>query len=213
MLQALEKTYGHLFDSQLLLQLLQVGSYRDLKAGAVLFESGKLVKQIPLLLEGSIKIIREYEDGGSLLLHYIEKGDAGTMLMTQCWDDQPSEVRAIAELDSTMLMIPKRNAQQWMSQYPDWQRFILANHGQRMKQVVDRLEAVAFRPLEENLTFYLTEKKRIHRSSSLQLTHEEIAQDLRTSRVVISRMLKQMERNEKLALHRSRIELNAPIYV
>ena len=111
MLQALENTYGHLFDSQLLLQLLQVGSYRDLKAGAVLFESGKLVKQIPLLLEGSIKIIREYEDGGSLLLHYIEKGDAGTMLMTQCWDDQPSEVRAIAELDSTMLMIPKRNAQ------------------------------------------------------------------------------------------------------
>lgn len=213
MLQTLENTYGHLFDSHLLLQLLQVGSYRDLKAGAVLFESGKLVKQIPLLLDGSIKVMREYEDGRSLLLHYIGKGDAGTMLMTQCWDDQPSEVRAVAELDCTLLMIPKRNAQQWMSKYPDWQRFILANHGQRMKQVVDRLEAVAFDSLENNLEFYLAEKKRIHQSSSLQLTHEEIAQDLRTSRVVISRMLKQMERNQKLALHRSRIELNAPTYV
>ncbi|MGC6480192.1 MAG: Crp/Fnr family transcriptional regulator [Flavobacteriaceae bacterium] len=208
MLATLENAYGQHFESRLLQEITQVGAYRDLRAGAVLFESGQFVTQIPLLLEGNIKILREYEDGGSLLLHYIEKGDAGSMLMTHCWGTKASEVKAVAELDSRMIMIPKRQAQQWMSQYADWQRFILSNHALRMRQIVGRLEATAFGMLEKNVWEYLREKSRIHQKNTLSLTHDQIARELKSSRVVVSRILKKLEGQQQLSLHRSKIVLN-----
>ena len=207
MLGTLEEAYGQYFESRLLQEIVRVGSSRELKAGSIFLEPGAFVKQIPLLLFGALKVTREYEDGSSLLLHYIEKGDAGSMLMTLCWKEQPSQVKAQAEIDTLIITIPKRNAQGWINEFHDWQRFILSNNASRMQQVVKRLENTAFGALEDNLTFYLSEKKRIHQTDILQLTHQNIAQELKSSRVVISRILKQMERKNQVRLSRNRIQL------
>jgi CRP/FNR family transcriptional regulator len=104
-------------------EIVQVGTYREVPAGFKLMEMGDYIKGIPLLLSGAIKILREDDEGDELLLYYLEPGDTCSMTLTCCMGDARSEIRAIAETDAKLIMIPVRKMEEWTAKYRSWRNF------------------------------------------------------------------------------------------
>ena len=207
MLTDLQAIYGSLFEATLLNEINQVGTYRQIKAGTEVIRPGEYIKSIPLLISGAIKVLREYDDGEELLLYYVEQGNTCSMSMACCTEQKRSNIKAIAEVDTLLIMIPNQKLEEWIGKYPGWRSFIFANYQNRMEEVLSSLEKVAFERLDERLEEYLKEKGRISGENSIHQTHKEIADELHSSRVVISRLLKKLEKMGRIELHRNHIEI------
>jgi CRP/FNR family transcriptional regulator len=162
---------------------------------------------IPIILEGSIKVVRENNDGEELLLYYIEGGDTCAMTLQCCMRKTKSEVKALAIESSTVLMIPIEFMEIWMEKYASWRAFILQSYHARMMELLETIDAMAFMKLDERLLKYLSDQAKITGSLELSLTHQQIAEDLNSSRVVISRLLKQLEVKGGIQLFRNKIVL------
>jgi CRP/FNR family transcriptional regulator len=206
-IQELKARYGRQFEDALINEIVQVGTYREVPAGFKLMEMGDYVKGIPLLLSGAIKILREDDEGDELLLYYLEPGDTCSMTLTCCMGDARSEIRAIAETDAKLIMIPVRKMEEWTAKYRSWRNFVFDSYHNRLNELFSTLDSIAFRNLDERLVQYLKEKARITNNKNLYNTHQEIAYELHTSRVVISRLLKKLELMGKISLHRNHIEI------
>jgi len=207
MVQELKERYGRRFEDALINEIVQVGTYREVPAGFKLMEIGDYVRSIPLLLSGAIKILREDDEGDELLLYYLEPGDTCSMTLTCCMGDSRSEIRAIAETDAKLIMIPVRKMEEWTAKYRSWRNFVFESYHSRLNELLNTVDSIAFKNMDERLVEYLKEKARITRSNSLNNTHQEIAYELHTSRVVISRLLKKLELMGRISLHRNHIEL------
>ena len=207
MIQELKARYGRQFEDALINEIEQVGTYREVPAGFKLMEIGDYIKGIPLLLSGAIKILREDDEGDELLLYYLEPGDTCSMTLTCCMGDARSEIRAIAETDAKLIMIPVRKMEEWTAKYRSWRNFVFDSYHNRLNELFSTLDSIAFRNLDERLVQYLKEKARITNNKNLYNTHQEIAYELHTSRVVISRLLKKLELMGKISLHRNHIEI------
>jgi len=168
---------------------------------------GQTVTMIPLVLTGAIKIFREDTNGDDLLLYFIEQGDTCAMTLTCCLGVKKSEIRAIAEVDTTVLMIPVEYMSLWMTRYKSWQNFILQSYHERMTELLEAFDSIAFLKLDERLLEYLRDKALVNRNDTIQVTHQIIAQDLHSSRVVISRLLKTLENEKKIELNRNQIKI------
>jgi CRP/FNR family transcriptional regulator len=206
-IQELKARYGRQFEDALINEIVQVGTYREVPAGFKLMEMGDYIKGIPLLLSGAIKILREDDEGDELLLYYLEPGDTCSMTLTCCMGDARSEIRAIAETDAKLIMIPVRKMEEWTAKYRSWRNFVFDSYHNRLNELFSTLDSIAFRNLDERLVQYLKEKARITNNKNLYNTHQEIAYELHTSRVVISRLLKKLELMGKISLHRNHIEI------
>lgn len=207
MVQELKERYGRRFEDALINEIVQVGTYREVPAGFKLMEIGEYVRSIPLLLSGAIKILREDDEGDELLLYYLEPGDTCSMTLTCCMGDSRSEIRAIAETDAKLIMIPVRKMEEWTAKYRSWRNFVFESYHSRLNELLSTVDSIAFKNMDERLVEYLKEKARITNSNSLNNTHQEIAYELHTSRVVISRLLKKLELMGRISLHRNHIEL------
>lgn len=207
MIKELTTTYGGLFESALLQEINQVGTFREIGAGTELIRSGEYIKSIPLLLKGAIKVLREYDNGDELLLYYVEEGNTCSMSMSCCVEQRKSHIRAVAELDTLLIMIPVQKMEEWLGRYQSWRTFVFANYQNRIEEVLESLEKVAFERLDERLEDYLREKARINNENSVYQTHKEIAEELHSSRVVISRLLKKLEQVGSIKLHRNHIQI------
>ncbi|MBT8273941.1 MAG: Crp/Fnr family transcriptional regulator, partial [Bacteroidia bacterium] len=161
----------------------------------------------PLILTGAIKVMREDEVGDDLLLYFIEQGDTCAMTITCCMGNTKSEIRAIAETDTELIMIPVEKMQEWMHKYKSWQSFILQSYNMRMSELLESLDAIAFLKMDERLFRYLKDKAMVNHDDLIQTTHQDIAYDLHTSRVVVSRLLKKLERENKIKLGRNNIKV------
>ena len=170
---------------------------------------GDQMSFIPIILEGSIKVVRENNAGEELLLYYIEGGDTCAMTLQCCMRKSKSEVKALAIEPSLVLMIPIENMEVWMEKYPSWRSFILQSYHSRMMELLETIDAMAFMKLDERLLKYLTDQAKITSSLELTLTHQQVAEDLNSSRVVISRLLKQLEIKGGIRLHRNKIVLTS----
>jgi len=207
MVDDLKLHYGYLFEDELLKEIKAVGQLKTIPADAIIMDIGETVTMIPLVLSGAIKIFREDTKGDDLLLYFIEQGDTCAMTLTCCLGVKKSEIRAIAEIDTTLLMIPVQYMSLWMSRYTSWQNFILQSYHERMTELLEALDAVAFLKLDQRLLKYLRDKAMINRNDTIQVTHQIIAQDMHTSRVVISRLLKTLENDNKIELNRNQIKI------
>lgn len=207
MVQELKNSYGHLFEDALINEILQVGTFKEVPAGFKLMEIGSYVKGIPLLVSGAIKVLREDKNGDELLLYYLEKGDTCSMTMTCCLGLTKSEIRAIAETDTKLIMIPIQKMEIWTSKYKSWRNFVFESYHNRLNEMLHTLDSIAFNNMDERLLNYLKEKKRINKGTTIRNTHQEIAFELHSSRVVISRLLKKLEQLGKVSLHRNHIEV------
>lgn len=206
-MQELKTRYGSRFEDALINEIIEVGTYREVAAGSRIMEIGDYVRSIPLLLSGAIKILREDEDGDELLLYYLEPGDTCSMTLACCMGDSRSEIRAIAETDTELIMIPMRKMEEWTANYRSWRNFVFESYHSRLNELLSTVDSIAFKNMDERLVEYLKEKSRITNSNSLYNTHQEIAYELHTSRVVVSRLLKKLEHLGRISLRRNHIEL------
>jgi CRP/FNR family transcriptional regulator len=199
--------YHLIFEKELRERIESDGKLHRFAEGEVVQEIDQYIKSIPIILEGSLKIIREDEDGNELFLYYIVKGETCAMSLTCCMQDQKSKIRATGEEAGSMLAIPARVMDEWMMKYVTWKNFVLQTYSNRFEELMGTIDSIAFRLMDERLVDYLNEKSRIRKSRELQITHQEIAQDLHSSREAVSRLLKKLEQMGRVHLHRNRIEL------
>ena len=162
---------------------------------------------MPLLISGAIKVLREDQDGDELLLYFLERGDTCAMTLTCCIGNTQSEIRAIAESDTQLLMIPVQKMEEWTAKYTSWRQFVFDSYQNRLSEMLDTLDTIAFLKMDERIMKYLRDKAKINQSQTLKVTHQQIAYDLHTSRVVISRILKKLEIDKKIKLHRNSLEI------
>jgi CRP/FNR family transcriptional regulator len=199
--------YGVFFEEALINELIKVGVQKKLNAGDVLMEVGDDVLKMPLLLDGAVKILRPDSNGDEILLYFIESGDTCAMSFNCCMGNSKSKIRAIAETETLILLIPKEKMDEWLVKYKSWRSYILESYQTRLNEVLGALDMLAFKKMDERLLAYLQDKTKINHDTRLHITHHEIANDLNTSRVVISRLLKKLENNKDVILHRKHIDV------
>ncbi len=207
MISELKESYGGLFEDALISEINQVGTFKEVGAGQKLMEIGEYIRSMPLLVSGAIKILREDEDGDELLLYFLERGETCAMTMTCCVGQTKSEIRAIAETDAKLVMIPVQKMEEWTAKYKTWRNFVFRSYHDRLEELMRTIDSIAFLKMDERLVKYLKEKVNVTKDQTIRNTHQEIAYELHTSRVVISRLLKKLEKLGKIKLHRNSIEV------
>ncbi len=207
MIQELQQTYGHIFEDALINEIAKVGTYKEIPEGFKLMEIGQYIQSMPLLISGAIKILREDRDGNELLLYYLERGETCSMTLSCCMGQSKSEIRAIAETEAKLIMVPIRKMEEWTAHYKSWRNFVFSSYHDRLNELLTTLDSIAFSRMDERLAAYLKEKARINDGHTIYNTHQEIAYDLHTSRVVVSRLLKKLEQMGKIELHRNHLKI------
>jgi CRP/FNR family transcriptional regulator len=195
------------FEPDLISEISAVGQVYTHKQGDIMIDLGEEIKFIPIILEGAIKIVREDENGDELLLYFVEFGNTCAMTLNCCIGNVSSEIRAICESDTRLIMIPVMYMDQWLTKYKSWRTFIFNNYQNRMIELLKAIDSLTFKKLDQRLEQYLHEKANVSKNKELQITHYEIATDLNSSRVVISRLLKQLENEGTVQLGRNTIIL------
>ena len=207
MRESLQQHYGYLFEDALLNEIDSIGIYKKIQQGQTIMDIGEPITHMPLLLNGAIKILREDDEGDELLLYFLEKGDTCAMTFSCGMGKTKSEIRAVTESDSELLMIPAEKMRVWMAKYPSWQQFIVDNYHTRMMELLETVDTLAFLRMDERLLKHLQDKAKVTHDDSIHTTHQDIAYDLHTSRVVISRLLKKLENEGKIQMHRNHIKI------
>ena len=195
------------FEPELLAEIEQYGQLRSFKEGDIIMDYGKYIRMMPLIIKGTIKVLRMDESGKELLLYYLSSSESCSMAYSCCMEAKKSEVKAIAEDDVNLIAIPHDKLDQWLCKYPTWKNYIMRSFNERFLELLKSIESIAFHKLDERLINYLKEKQRLTGSSVIKGSHYLIADELATSRVVISRLLKQLENDGKLLLYRNEIKL------
>jgi len=205
----IKEQIGFLFDKALLEEIYKVGKIRKVDSGHVIMDPGEEIVNIPFIIQGAVKVSRENEDGEELLLYYIEQGDTCAMTLQCCVRQSKSEIKAKTMEDSIILMIPNQYMEDWMNRYASWRQYILESYHVRISELMETIDAIAFMRLDERLDKYLKDQAKLMGSLEIKHTHQQIAEDLHSSRVVISRLLKQMESKGMIELKRNRVVLKS----
>lgn len=203
--ELLQANYGFIFEKELLQEMGEVGKLMEAKEGEVIINYQQTIKGMPLMLSGAIKISRQDNDGDELALYYLELGDTCTMTMTCCLGEQKSSIKAIAETDVTFLLVPVQKMKEWTKKYDTWMSFVFESYNNRFNELLDTVDNLAFSNMQERLSKYIKDQVMIRKTTVLELSHQDIAYDLHTSRVVISRLLKTLEKIGKIELGRNKI--------
>ncbi|MEL4308174.1 Crp/Fnr family transcriptional regulator [Joostella sp. CR20] len=207
MKNTLQQQFGYLFNETILNELNTIGQTKQYTKNEIIMDVHQELTAIPLVINGSIKVLREDENGNELLLYFLEKGDTCAMSLTCCLKHAKSKIRAIADTDAEILFIPSEKMEKWFNTEPSWRNFILQSYQIRFNEMLETIDTLAFLKMDERLEKYLTDKVKVQGDTTLQITHQEIAEDLNTSRVVVSRLLKQLENQNIIKLSRNKIEV------
>lgn len=207
MIQELKDNYKDVFEEGLINEINQVATFKEIPENFKIIEIGDYIKSMPLLLSGVIKIFREDTNGDELLLYFLENGDTCAMTLSCCIGQSKSEIRAVTETQVKLLMIPVQKMEEWMAKYTSWRTFVLNSYHNRLNEVMETVDSIAFLKMDERLLKYLKDKARVTHNNSIHNTHQEIAYELHTSRVVVSRLLKKLENMGKIELNRNHISL------
>lgn len=202
-LDKLKQALPNLTDPKLLQSILDKGQVVNYESGKILMEPGQFIKAVPLVIDGSIKIMRMDEEGKELFLYYLEPGETCALSLTCCSAARPSEIKAVVEEPATIMFIPVLLHEQWSDEFKQWKDFVSSTYQQRFQEMLIALDAVAFKRMDERLMRYIVTKMKQLKANELHTTHQEIANDLGTSREVISRLLKQLEKKKWIELGRN----------
>ncbi|HAQ70660.1 MAG TPA: Crp/Fnr family transcriptional regulator [Flavobacteriales bacterium] len=196
-----------IFEKSLQEELQQEAQIRNFNEGDIIIEIDQYIKSIPIVISGTVKVIREDEEGNELFLYYVNAGSTCAMSLTCCMRDQQSQIRAIAEEPVELMVVPVKKMDQWMMQYRSWKDFVMQSYSSRFEELLHTIDLIAFHHMDDRLVSYLEKKALVHDSRTLNIKHQEIAIELSSSREAVSRLLKKLELMGKVKLHRNRIEL------
>ena len=194
------------FEPSLKEKLMSNCSIKTFEAGDVLMAPGQYFRSTMLIVEGRVKLYRQGEEGNEFFLYYIEPGGACALSMICAARQETSEVMAKAVENTVALLIPIQLMDELMKEHKTWYYFVLETYRNRYEELLTLVDNIAFKSMDQRLEFYLKQQHEKLQTRQLNITHQEIANDLSTSREVISRLLKKMEQRGDLLLHRNYIE-------
>lgn len=189
--------------------LEEEGMHREYVEGSTILQAGSYIRSTMLVLHGLIKVYREDEEGNEFFMYYLQPGQACAISIICATKAEKSQVTAKAVEDSELLLIPFNKLEQWMNEFPSWYEFVIETYRSRFEEVLSVIDNIAFLNMDERLEFYLKRHFDQCKCNDLELTHQEIARELNSSREVISRLLKKMEQKGLIILHRNHIELKS----
>jgi CRP/FNR family transcriptional regulator, anaerobic regulatory protein len=195
------------FEPALVTEINEVAELRHYKEGETLMRTGQYIRSTLLIVEGLVKIYREDDEGNEFFMYYLDAGNACALSMVCATRQETSEIMAKAVADTTVLAIPLKNMDEWMTKYKSWYHFVLGSYRDRFEELLQTIDHIAFRNMDERLVFYLKRHQDKLKSNNLNLSMTEIAQELNSSREVISRLMKKLSEKGLIRLHRSFIEI------
>lgn len=193
-------------EAPLLEELARESVIRPLEEGEDVLQTGQYIRSTILVSSGLLKIYREDEDGNEFLMYYLQPGDACALSMLCSVRDETSGIMARAVMPSEVILVPAHLTELWLAKYKTWNHFVIASYRQRFEELLQTLDSVVFKGLDDRLLFYL-KRYRDKRGKEIRLSHQQIAEELNSSREVISRLLKKLEQRGALALHRNYIQI------
>lgn len=199
--------FKYIFEPELIAELEEKGKYIKLSAGEAIMDVGQTIRTMPIILSGTIRVSRIDDEGKELLLYYVNPNESCAMSFTCCMQHRPSEIKAEADDDVEIIALPVAVMDEWLMKYSTWKNFVMKTIQDRFNELLKAIDQIAFQKLDERLVHYLKEKSKVTGSNVINLSHEQIANDLATSRVVVSRLLKKLENDKKLLLYRNQIKL------
>jgi len=195
------------FENELLTALEENSQQKTFLVDEPLMRTGQYFKSTLLILSGLVKVYREDNQGNEFFMYYLQPGEACALSMVCATKSETSQVMAKAVKETEVLSIPLKYMDEWMSRYKSWYHFVLENYRSRFEELLVTIDHVAFRAMDERLEFYLKKHRQTLKIDTIEISHQQIADELNSSREVISRLLKKMEQLGKLKLHRNAIEL------
>lgn len=199
--------FKNIFERDLINELSEKANKIEVPEGATILKIGEVIRGVPIVLSGMIKVVRLDDDGHELLLYYVNPGETCAMTLTSYMQRSQSEINAIAEDNVVLLIVPLHIADEWNQVYSGWKTYVMKSIRERFKELLKAIDQIAFQKLDDRLVNYLRERSRVVGSPLINLSHEQIASDLATSRVVISRLLKKLEQEGKLILYRNQLRI------
>lgn len=203
--EKLKESYSLIFEKELINEIIELGDLQVLKKGEILIDIDQEMTHIPLIVEGVIKIMREDEKGDEIALYYLEKGNTCAISFVNCINRKKSLFRGIVTREAEGIFIPVEMVGIWLQKYDSWRTFIIDSYHFRLIEMVESIDRLAFLNLEERLYKTLIDKVNVTKDNTLIITHQEIADDMNTSRVVVSRILKRLENEGHITISRNRI--------
>jgi CRP/FNR family transcriptional regulator len=191
-----------------LIEKLQQNSIRkEYQAGSVILNENTHIRAIPIVTKGTLKVIRSEEDGREILLYYIKAGESCIMSFLGGLHNETSKVKAEVEEDAEILFLPIEKVSLFIKEYPQWLDYIFRLYHKRFEELLEIINAIAFKKIDERLLTLLHKKQDLSENKILNITHEQLANELGTARVVVSRLLKALESTGKVKLGRNKIIL------
>lgn len=204
--ELLKKTFPS-FSNELIQDIKANEIIKTFSSGEVIMRTGQYIKNTMLLIKGTIKVYREDSDGGEFFMYYLQPGQACALSMICAIKNEKSQIMAKVVEDAEIIMLPLSMMEKWMMQHRSWYEFVIGSYRNRLEEVLEVIDSIAFRGMDERLEFYLKRQVEACGCKELKLSHQEIGSDLNTSREVISRLLKKMEQRGLVVLSRNQIEI------
>ena len=188
-------------------KLKEIGYTKSFKAGEVILYENAYITSIPIVIKGNLRVMRTEEDGREILLYYISAGESCIMSFLGGLHHDTSKINAIAESDTEVLFIPINKLNLLIKEYPEWLEYIFRLYHKRFEELLDVVNAVAFKKMDKRLILFIKNKCALTNCKNLYVTHDQLAKELGTARVVVSRLLKQLEDEGLVKLNRNKITL------
>jgi len=195
------------FSNELIQDIKANEVIKNFNSGEVIMRTGQYIKNTVLVTKGTIKVYREDNDGGEFFMYYLQPGQACALSMVCATKNEKSQIMAKVVDDAEVVMVPLSLMDKWMMQHRTWYEFVIGTYRNRFEEVLEVIDSIAFRAMDERLEFYLKRQVESCGCKELKLSHQEIGSDLNTSREVISRLLKKMEQRGLVVLRRNQIEI------
>jgi CRP/FNR family transcriptional regulator, anaerobic regulatory protein len=202
--------YRHLFpdlEEGLYRELQEKGHVLNIKAGKVLIQSGQNIRNTIIVLDGLIKLYRDSDEGDEYFMYHLHPGDGCALSLICDRTFRTSSVTAKADTDATLLVVPIDETENWMRQYRTWYHFVVGTYRKRYEELLETIDHIAFQNMDERLEFYLRRHQNALQSNVLEITNTQIAQELNSSREVISRLMKKLSEAGKIRLLKNGIEI------
>ena len=192
---------------ELVEKLQQCSIRKEYKAGSIILNENASIRSIPIVTKGTLKVIRTEDDGKEILLYYIKAGESCIMSFLGGMHNETSKVKAEVEEDAEILFLPMDKVTLFIKEYPQWLDYIFRLYHKRLEELLEIVNAIAFKKVDERLLDLLYKKQELTGNNTLNITHEQLANELGTARAVVSRLLKQLEENGMVKLGRNKIVL------
>ncbi|MBL7720190.1 MAG: Crp/Fnr family transcriptional regulator [Flavipsychrobacter sp.] len=195
------------FGPELSHEIAETGTIKTFEDGTLLMKTGQYIRSTMIVLSGLVKVYREDEEGGEFFMYYIQPGEACALSLICSSKQDTSELTAKAVGEVELLMVPLNKMDEWMMTHKGWYQYVLGTYRRRFEELLTTIDHIAFRNMDERLVYYLKKHQQTLNSNFIPFTHAEIAQELNSSREVISRLMKKLADRNMIKIHRNNVEI------